>query len=590
MLRDWSMTWSAKKTLEMGRHSEVIKALSGRRPKSLTSEEKCALIGSHSFIGNREEAFELWNLYASELTPNQKIEAQFYLGIAATRASRFKLARRLFKECLQGTNEQSPSPFASQGMGFYMYYTGRFSVAKILAKRALQASLRENNTYVKIFATDLLGHCLVQMGRRSEGIRFLKRAKEQAEAHGNMTLTAAFASSTLLYEAEAGWRPLAIVSELKESIERFKTEDTYTRTNLVLELARQLTLRGQWNEAKSLLNREASTIYSFGNRRQELLLQLRLAEISFHQGDTFAVDHFLQSARRCLNYIADKAFEIRVLGLELKSKSSAKNVNFESNKKSLQLLSSKYVSTINQQILFRNGWHKDPKTPPVEDPIHHLLLIGKENPKQVSNQLLSLGYLGIWVRQMSIPPGTNFFVVLEDGSSIVAGSANEVVFRKKFLSTQNLRILQAIRKGHSSKAALIGAVWKYKYDPLRHDSLLYTAIAKLRKTLLPFDWIKTNEDSWQLDSQVEWQLPKFSATAPPPVEPDNWDSRLNFRQANAMEKPPDSGVWSISLYRKCFGVSTMTAYRDLTHLHTLKLLLRSGRGRATRYHLTRSIK
>ena len=60
----------------------------------------------------------------------------------------------------------------------------------------------------------------------------------------------------------------------------------------MLELARQLTLRGEYARARALLNSESSKIYAFGNRRQELVLQLRLGELALRQGDIFAAEHF----------------------------------------------------------------------------------------------------------------------------------------------------------------------------------------------------------------------------------------------------------------------------------------------------------
>ena len=126
-----------------------------------------------------------------------------------------KNRRALFHENLVAAKTfDEAKPFALQGVGFYLYFIGKFQKAAERAKHALRHSLKQNSPYIRFLATDLLGHCLVQLGRRAEGLRLLKNARDLALKADNANFAAAFASAALIYEAEAGWRPHRFVSEL----------------------------------------------------------------------------------------------------------------------------------------------------------------------------------------------------------------------------------------------------------------------------------------------------------------------------------------------------------------------------------------
>ncbi|MES3037351.1 MAG: hypothetical protein V4736_05530 [Bdellovibrionota bacterium] len=584
-----------EKSFEQGKYQEVLEKLDGK--KQLSHSDITALIGAHAFLGNLEEAVDLWEIHNQQLNEIQKTRCRFCLGVAATRVSKLKWARRQFRTNYAQAKDDSLA-YAYQGIAFYLYFVGRFSRAKMWVRKALKASLASGDGYIRFLATDLLGHCTVQLGSRAEGLHLLEEAKKLAEVHGNLNFAHAFASSSLIYAAEAGWRPDTMSAELEETLRDLDVQDSYTRNNLVLELSRQWTLRGKWKQARELLDRESSGIYAFGNRRQEFVLQMRLAEIAYRQGDKFAVSHFLQSGRRCLNKISDRAFEIRQLGLELKFRKlyggSTKDIE-----KQLYQLSEEHSSRINDQIMFRLGGGKNPRTSASEDPIYHLYLQAKENPKRAAEKALEIGYLSLWTEFQGLKPGSSFFHVLEDGTSVVVGSVSQVVYRPKALTHQYLKIIQALKNGQGTKEDLINKVWGYEYDPARHDSSVYSSIAKLRKILEPqSEWIKTTDTGWELYPEVEWSLPKMAGAKAPKAIPQpmlqmdpsdpvqlDWAKNLNFRQIRALRERPQEGFWSIKNYKQLFKVSTMTAFRDLTGLLEGKFLIQSGRGRATRYHI-----
>ncbi len=580
------MPWQPLKALECGRYDEIRKHLETK--KTLSANETLALLGSYSFLGRLDEAVELWQLHKSELSPELKIRCRFFLGIATTRTARFKQGRFFFKANLQDQAKAGGAlAYIYQGIGFYFYYVGQFAKAKQWSRKALRAALEKDDAYLRFLSMDLLGHSLVQIGSRSEGIHLIRLAKELAEKHGNPHFAAAFDSSSIVYESEVGWHARETASILRQRLAHLLTQDTYSRANIALELARQLSLAGQWQAAKELLNTESQSIYEFGHRRQELTLQLRLAEIAYRQGDRFTSEHFLRAARRCLNDIADRAFEIKVLGLEIKLKELAANEVPVELKDRLMHLSVQHSSLINKQVLFRKGWVPDPKTSQVEDPIHHLFLLAQSHPQQAAERAREAGYFGLWAEFAQMAPGTHHFFFSEKSWTVLLCGPEGITQKNESHSNQNLKLLQYLRYGPINKENLIRSLWGYDYHPLRHDPLIHTAISKVRKLLEPYShWIVTSENGWHLNPQVHWHLPQPVTELPVAAIPlpSSPNESFNFRQRQALSIPLAKGFWSIQSYKEEFAVSTMTAWRDLKALCQSGHLISSGKGRATRYH------
>lgn len=590
------MISNAQRQFESGDYQAVVKTYG--RAKSIGGDEATALICSLAFLGQHAEAVDYWKVHYDKLNEVQRCRSRFALGVALTRVSKLKMGRKFFRNNLAAAKQlKTLYPYAYQGVGFYFYFIGRFGESQKWAKKASVSSLKFKDGFMRFLAVDLLGHCEVQLGRRGEGLRLMRQAAKLASAHGNPNFASSFDVASLIYEAEAGARPLTIENELRESLNILNVQDSYTRGNLLLELARQLTLRGRWDESKQLLGAAASSVYNFSNRRQELNLQMRLGELSFCQGEFFLTEHFIQAAKRCLNVVADKAFEVKLLGLEQKFlKASGSKVPAQLITRLLEL-SEHHGSHINEQILFRQNLVTNPKIARQDDPLHHLFLKHLRAPEQAANEALELGYLGLWHRFKQLSPGKKYFVVLPDHHRFVLASPNGAYLSTNALSRQQLRILQCLRAGTSSKEELLESVWGYGYDPARHDPLMHSTIAKLRKVIDPgSNWIVTVENGWSLDTSVVWLIPDY-AKAKSRVTQDSLPESvthtgnfiplpdLNFRQLVALEQLESKGMWSITQYKSHFNVSTMTAFRDLSGLLANHLLIKTGRARATRYHL-----
>lgn len=337
--------------LRQGNYQKVIDQVTSAKTQSV--EDLVALIGAHCFLGGIEKARQIWGAHGASFQNADRIQARFFLGIALTRVSKFKQARSFLQANLNEATTPAAQAFAFQGAGFFSYFRGNFARAARFSKKALRFATLASDRYIEYLAMDLLGHATVQAGQRSEGLRLLRDASHLASQAKNVNFAAAFRDARLVYEAEAGLRSQTIVGELVEVLRDPKLADSYTRSNLILELTRQLTLRGRFEEAKEIANREATVIYSFGNKRQAVMLQLRLAELAYQQGDYHSVNHLLQSVKQTVAILSDRAFEIRLLGLSLKIPPELTSLPAKESRQRLLLISTPHSSLINRQMLYR---------------------------------------------------------------------------------------------------------------------------------------------------------------------------------------------------------------------------------------------
>lgn len=529
-------SFSPKLAFEAGKHLEIVDRISS---PGKTSDETAALIGALSFLGRLDEALMLWKLKQHKLTKEQCSRVRFALALAKIRLSKFKSAKRLLKESLQ-CSVASKRADVFQGIAIFHYYRGDFEKAVRFSQKALEHALALGDSYIHAFALDLNGHSLAQTGRRSAGIQKLKEAlslSKRREAYNPFSL------AILLYEAEAGLRPHSMVGELETALKSLPSEDSYSKANLSLELAQQLTIRGNWKEAQQTLDSISSDIYGFENRRQEAVLQIRLGELACLRGEYSMAAHFAQSAKRCVEHIADRSFVRRIEELENRTKALSSGEAFK--------------------------------------------------PTHTVPEILEAGFLGLLGQALNLNARTNHFLIFDDGAWVALskdGSFQSTVS----LSKQNIALLRALGAGIETKENLVSQVWGYGYESLRHDSLLYSAIASLRKSLGPIGhWIESRDSGWSFRNlgQIVHLLDGFNLSEAEPSQTptlesptlSTFDSGLNWRQLKALRKTKTSQPWTVPAYRQTFQVSTMTAWRDLDGLEKSGYLKRIGRGRATVY-------
>ncbi|GEM_PF-5956499 len=582
------LEWSPKDAFEKGDLKAIIQRVP---PPGKTDDEKTALIGSLAFLGRWIEAESLALAAFPTLSPKHQARVGFCLSVAFTRASNFKSGKKWLKSVVQNPKTTRFADVA-QAIAFYFFFQGDFQKAFQWGKKSLQRALETNNTFIHLAAMDILAHSQVQMGQPSIGIRLFEEAIAKAEQGSFSTIALSARLAKLRFESESGLRPHTILNELTQALNQLSSVDTYSRAGLVMEITRQLTLQGDWQHARDFLSREATTIYSFQDRRQEMTLLLRMAEIYFRQGDFVGGLHFTRSAYRCLDHVADKLYEARVLGMENKILTYLKDsVSISRNQRRLVELSQILPSRMNYQILSRSTDDTKLTSAPGEDPMHDLFLQIKSDPEKGRRELIKRNYLGLWPQAFGLPPGKEALVI--DEQSHIISISNEGVFRStESLPSRPLKILQMLSRGTCTKQELISRVWGYTYDPLRHDSLVYAGLAKLRSYLgKKSNWIENLDSSWRLNqnidviyeiqiksSKLKENLVSFSEEENLYLHPD-----FSFRQQEALKILSTKSFWDMKTYRKIFKVSTMTSWRDLNAFTKHGYLVKCGRGPATCY-------
>lgn len=537
-----------------------ISALYNQHPKAFSIEQSSWLLGALSLQGQILEAEEYFRNYESQMSAAQKSAGLFYLGIGLTRKSKYKKSRSLFKKNLElHKNSQDPLAqfFIYQGFAFYFYFVGQLEKAARASHKALRFAIAAHDPIAKVLAQDLHGHALVQTGSVRVGLGILQLAQRQALQNKNLAFAQSIEISSLLYEAQNGFRPQSVMNELETVLKKFGVEDNYTKVNIQLEMARQLTLRGKFFQARQHLDEITPIIFSHQNRRQEIGLYIRGAELASLQGKVLAARQQLRSAELCLHREVDQTLRQQIQEIEL---CLEKNRPF--------FLEHSKISEENE---LQNLWNEISSA-----------------PSQAISNILSTGYLSWLYKELPISPGENVFYLGLESSVLTIFSSDGVEMLP--LAALSIHLIEALSQGLVNKSELVEKIWGYSYHPLRHDPLVYAALSSLRKSLGQYaHWIVTSEEGYSLRTDVrvlkaahlsrKKEISPNRSTLPKVIE-------LNHRQIQALEYLQQIRFMSTKIYVELIKTSEITACRDLSSLSKKGYVLRIGHGRATQYTLS----
>lgn len=510
-------------------------------------------VWAHSLAGDLARAE--WHFrWASEkkvkLRPEAWATIHFALGVANTRISEYARARSHFAKLRR---LRRGGFFLWQGLGFYRFFTCRYRRSAAYAERALEAATQMKFRFGQVIAEELLAHAQVEAGEIRKGLRHMRQALARAQALGHASLRQSFRLNLLFYEARFGVN-LDCVPLLTRALERLHPNDTYSRNAVKLELASQLTLRGEVRRAFDVLDEACDSIYASGNRRQTAMLNFRLSFLTWLRGHSEEALHLLRSAESQLHRDVDRAHVARMSGLR---------------------------DRIQGRVRPR------PERPRGEDRLGDIYdLVLRKDPRGLELVLeYRLYYFLHAYFDLEPQPRAIYFDLLPNGVIVVDHGSISVITPS--LPRVSRRILEALAVSHQTKADLVARVWGYAYDPLRHDSLVYTSISKLRQALgSTGEWIEMDEKGYRLRSGVHLKSPVTATpTASVNIIPA---TNLSFRQLRILTTfaRNERGVVGVDDVMREFQVSRATATRDLAELTTRGYLRRLGRARATRYART----
>lgn len=562
------------------------------------------VIGSLSFLGRVHEAEALYLAQRSQASDVNKVFSRFFLALGWTRRSQYERAKKFLlinKTYLRKNKNASAevSFLVQQGISFFLYFLGQFEKSISWNEKSLASAIAAQNLWMRALAHDLLANNLIQNGRIYEGLRHFGEAAKDSEKINNKAIIQAIEISSLVLSCEYGIQIKTSFARLAELYAKTKQNDAFSRANLGLELARQYTLQGKWKEAGQILNQIGNLIFEMQNRRQEARYNLRWAELYYLKNELNTALHYIRSGRRCLELV-DHTYEMQFLGLEKKIHEENKNLEqAEVLEQKLAQLSLTHNNIKNNNILSRGNSKNKTKNFYSDDEIHQMLTKAQQSQKTARKIILETEYFSWMYRFFNLKRGQNYILLNLQPKSLTIVDADGFTHKPSELSTLNYKILNTLAKGYTTKEELLNQVWGYQYDPLRHDSLIYSTLSTLRKILSQdAQIIETSEMGYNLkakvlnllevtDNEAEESLQQpVQASAVSAPDMHRWlKFDLNSRQMQIMQLLIGTPFVSVKQLVKMFKTSEITANRDLRSLFQKKLVLRIGQGRSTQYML-----
>ncbi len=576
-------------------------------------EDLAFVIGALTFRGRLQEAETFYRLRNSSVCPISHFAVRFFLGVGYCRISEYAKARNYFGQNLRSGARDKNSRirfFAWQGHGFYRYSFCRYKAGYRSATRAFEAAIEDGFLYGKAVASDLMAHCQLLPGQISASLKSFDDAIEFAQLLGDGGLVQAITVSRLIHSAQFGIDPHQDLPNLVRFCAEVAPEDNYSKSRLLLEIARQHTLRGDVHAAKVSLDQACQRIYSSKIRRHSIVLNHRYANLAYLSGDVLSALNLIQNAHNDLDLSADRSLAREVWGLEQKILDCLRATFPDGEHPELVDSAEKLKDQLEQQRRHGNAVNsrilervKTQAAFPVkmgDDPLGDLLDLCRTRKNAAVQDIVAKGYFGLFLYLVEGAVGKRilYFDLFPD--SLLVIDRGQVLFQEKAASNIVRSIALQLRDGQEqSKQDLIENIWGYKYQALRHDSIVYRNVSRFRALLgKQGDWLRATETGYRFDEGVEVIF--HQSTALPGEVPISVAQRvqaaplvqmafdLNLRQIKILDWLRDEGdsIDPKTFVRK-FEVSEVTARRDLGDLCKLGLLTRLGKGPATRYVLRR---
>ncbi|MBC7715254.1 MAG: hypothetical protein H7177_18050 [Rhizobacter sp.] len=563
--------------------------------KTVSSRELPSLVGSLCFSGRLLEAKKIYKDSYQTLNDTEKSACRFFIGLANTRKSQYSKASKIFRVNLKSLHKESDSLqkfYVYQGIAFYLFFVGKFELSMKWGLKSFDAAMDARDLYARSLSTDLLAHIKLRLGEINVGIDLLKTAEKLSRQIGNKSVTEAMEISELQYLAQYGYNRDNILTDLENKFNQFVSEDNYSRAAIGLELARQYTLRGRYDLSENILEKISSNIFATENRRQEIQLNIRFAENYYQMGKSALAWNYLRTARRCLNFEADKSFEIQITGFEYKLFDESARAGLRQELKN----KARYFNTvINHNILTRN--HIEVGQLFNHEDLYHNFLVSLETSADKTAKIIESGYLSLLPDVLGFKRGESLLYFDQEASQVILFFDNKIEIPSTHLTPTDIKILVSILSGMKTKEELCKKVWGYEYDPMRHDNIIYTGIRSLRKSLgNGSNWIETSENGYQFsedrkfkinyrNQNLESKKNENSVLLQDFAPMDSFSSELNLRQIKSLQFLKQNECLDVTSYQKLFEVSDVTASRDLRTLKKLGFVISIGKARAIKYLL-----
>lgn len=588
-----------RELFQQGRYIQVLAESVDSREGTFQPEDLPFVVGALTFRGRLHEAEHLFKLRVpvqerSAPTPNVLVVAcRFFLGVGLCRHALYREAREYLGANLRRAG-RSKDPlarfYAWQGLGFYRLTAGRHRDGFRAAQRALEAALEASFLWGKLLASDLMAHNQVLPGQVSAALNSFRDAMRYAELLGDGGIRTAVQVSLAIHSAQHGLAPETDAAELRRLAATIPSEDNYSKSRLLLELGRQLTLRGDIDEAEAALNEACQLIYGSKHRRYGIILNLRYAHLMHLRGEQHQGLNLVRNAAKELDMEVDRSLACEVFGLEQKLL-RALGLEDAANALDPQIkrLSKQTGRLVSQRIQMRAGGASCVSLQRLgDDPLGDLLDLAAASDLDAATKLVEKGFYGLLLQLIPSAVGLKalYFDLIPGG--VVILDRGRVRNCSAGFSSVIRALAKVLMSGEASKQDLIEKVWGYNYQALKHDALIYRNVSRFRALLgKAASWVEVTESGYRLAEGVEVRFREHEAKAPaadaPAPAPAAPAPNVSLRQLKLLQHLATAESLDVKQAMRLFGLSEMTARRDLTQLFNLKLVQRLGKGRATRY-------
>ncbi|MFW7378557.1 MAG: hypothetical protein ACOH5I_07120 [Oligoflexus sp.] len=589
---------SIEKEFTQGNHAKILANTIDVPSFQIDQDNLVYIVGSLVFLGRMDEAEITLQASWDELSIETKIEARFYMAIGFTRQWKFAIARRyLVENALTGRRLQAKERFfIFQGFAFYHFMACRYRKSLDYAQKSYREALRARYFYGRALATDLQGHTQFAVGDVFKGIQALERAHEYFTLLHNYDHMQSIARSLVSGKARHSIdleENFAILQQLAH--EEHQEENNYSLAGSYLNICRLYCLTGQISEAEKLLNQAAEIIQKSSHQRYAVLLNFRRAYCAYLRGQAKALN-YLQSIPENAIQPADLRTRMQFLGLELNIKKAMNEAFSPEKMQQLQDLTRKSGYGIGRRILTRQEqkrtetWGRDPFGDFLDEVFDQSLAV-EEKVELIQKH----GYWSFIYDLLPVSRASRILAVNLLPGLIVVLNHGDVCAQKVNQSSQLIKFLHLISHKSKTKQELIQAIWGYEYHPIRHDSLIYGLLSRVRSLLGEcHNWIISEEDAYRLqdDVQILFHQPtdtvKIARSPEQESEldalPSEVSEEMNQRHYKILRHLEQHEFINLKICQDLFAdVSKVTLSRDLSFLVDKKLLMRTGKGRNTCY-------
>lgn len=554
----------------------------------------------------------------------------FYLCLGLTRAGRYDEAQSKIQRLSKLRRVGLVEFYLHQAQGFVSFIRGKPDNAVSFSRQALIAAeasvvqaIHSQRLLARVLSLDLLGHSLVQTGQLRSGIKTLKLAREAAIRAEHENFTHAISISLLKYEAAFGIEPTRIVSRLYRALIELKPNDSYSRSELRLELSRQLILRGQLRQARSHLEEAAADILGSRNHQQTASLHMKQAWLAKLEGRFADTLLGLQATESVLLDQSDSDLRAKTRFFRLETLQEMGEVDLTARDRALTLAKSlregrdfQKLHGIERRMVQRKFGDFNSENSEAnssiqigkgEDPFGDLMDRFQQKASGVDGELLQKGYFGLLIPLLGLNFGQKAVILGGPKGAVIVVDDGETRVSNSGLGGLLGRLIVRLADGACTRKEAIEQIWGYRYEAERHDRLLAVAVSRVRKVLGgKLKWVEMEGARLVLQDQVlirYWSgrkdavgariLKNVVALGTPAQDSSVISSaavanapRLRIRQLQVLRDLDKRGDVGVPDLVRRFGISRSSALRDLNELVELGLLTRMGDTRATRYMRT----